>query len=135
MADPLPHGLHQQAHRLASHRDMAFHAQDMLFAGEAGDTRDEILGIGDLGHLDHDRFEIVMLVIVCAIVMRGAGIQIVLGGGIEAKDHARSITPSVIAKIGSLRGASASITAFAAASPASPARSAFDSSTISAQAI
>ena len=48
---------------------------------------------------------------------------------------AGSIRPSSMARIGSLRGASASITAFAAARPASPARSALDRSTISAQEI
>ena len=57
--------------------------------GEPLDPRGEIGGGGDVVQLNHDAVEIVMLMIVLAIVMRGAGGDIVLRRRAETEDHAR----------------------------------------------
>ena len=53
---------------------------------QPGDRRLQRLGVGDFRQFDHHGVEIVVLVVVMAVMMRGAGVQIILGGGIQPED-------------------------------------------------
>ena len=89
MAHPGAHGLHQKAHGLARDGDMALDAQHVLLGGQTGDAGGQIGRVGDLGQVDDDGVEILMLVVFGAVVMAGAGVQVVLGGLAQAQDQAR----------------------------------------------
>ena len=68
---------------------MALDAQHVLLGGQTGDAGGQIGRVGDLGQVDDDGVEILMLVVVGAVVMAGAGVQVVLGGLAQAQDQAR----------------------------------------------
>lgn len=89
MPHTLAHGLQQQAHRLARNGNIAFHAQDFLIPCKGLHPGHQIGNIGHFRQIDHDGFEIIMLVIIMAIVVAGPGGQIIFGSGIQPKDHSR----------------------------------------------
>ena len=57
------------------------------FARDLGEPRDEGGGIGNGGQIDDESVEIVVIVPLLGIVMRGPLRKIVLGGGLEPEQH------------------------------------------------
>ena len=94
-AKPLPDALHQQPHRLARNVEEALHAQDFVLSGDLGEALDEGGGIGDSGQIDDECVEIVMIVALLRIVMRGALREIVFGRGLQPEQNV-GIDPSFL---------------------------------------
>ena len=71
-AHPLTYGLQQISHGFARYRHITFNAQNMLLARKADNLFMQGIHILHLGQTYHHRVEVIMLVIVMPIVMRGA---------------------------------------------------------------
>ena len=63
-AKSLADALDQQAHRLARDFDIAFHAQDVMRARRLAEPREQRVGVGDGGQVEHEGIEIVVIVLV-----------------------------------------------------------------------
>ncbi len=88
VADAGAHALKEQTHRLALHGGVALDAQDVLPFGEAADALGQSLGAFGFGDLDDDGVKVVVVVVVRAVMVRGARVKVVLCGRTEAQDHA-----------------------------------------------
>ena len=77
--------LDEQPHRLAVDGDEALDAQDVVGLGGGLQAIHERLGLGDDRQLDDEALEVVMVVLLLAVVVRGAGREVVLGAGAEAE--------------------------------------------------
>ena len=86
-AKPLTDALDQQAHRLARDFDIAFYAQNVVRARRLAEPSEQRVGLGDGGQIEHERIEIVVVVLARSVVMRGPSVEIVLGRGLQPEQH------------------------------------------------
>ena len=68
---------------------MAFDAEDILLLSQLDDCGGKGVSVGHLGQVDHDAVEILMLMVVMPVMVRGAGGKVIFRRGAKAKDHAR----------------------------------------------
>ena len=69
--------------------EKALEAQDVVLAEHGADARDERLGVVERRHVQMKALEVVVLVVLAVVVMRGAGGEIALGRRPEADQHVR----------------------------------------------
>ena len=79
--------LHQQPHWFSGHRRIAFDAQYVLLFCQGFYLRRQCRGVGLFGQVYHDALEIFVVVIMGGVVMRRAGVEVILGGCAKSKDH------------------------------------------------
>ena len=85
----MPDALHEETHRLAVDGDETLDAQDVVALAAASSRLTSGVGLGDDRHLDDEGLEIVVVVPLLRIVMRGTRGEVVLGAGGEAEQDRR----------------------------------------------
>ena len=87
VAHPRADRLHQRAHWLAGDGNIALDPQDIEVPRHLRNSVRQRGQIGHGGQLHDDRVEIVMLVVVMPVMVRGARGQVILGRRFQTQDH------------------------------------------------